>query len=134
MTASLSDDLLIPNWFGRLSRWGTPANSVVFFGLGAVAFALTGTFVTLAVAGTLARLIIYMSSIAALPQLRRSAGLKTITVPIGFAMTVAFGLCLWATFQSSREQWVLIAAFLSAGTVLFLFAQRREQPLSTTPA
>ncbi|HET9817529.1 MAG TPA: APC family permease, partial [Xanthobacteraceae bacterium] len=29
MTASLSDDRLLPRWFGKVSRWGTPSNSIV---------------------------------------------------------------------------------------------------------
>lgn len=132
MTASLSDDRLIPAWFGRVSRWATPANSIVFFGAGALLFALTGTFVTLAVSGTLARLIIYMASISALPRLRKQIGLKAITLPIGIVAPAALLLCLWATFQSSRIQWVLIAAFLSVGTILFVVAQRTKRSLSTT--
>ncbi len=123
MTAALSDDKLIPSWFGRVSRWGTPANSITFFGLGALFFALSGTFVTLAVSGTLARLLVYIASIGALPRLRKSTGLKAFTLPLGFAALVALCLCLWASFQSSREQWALIAAFLCAGTILFLVAR-----------
>ena len=123
MTASLADDLLIPGWFGRVSRWGTPANSIVFFGLGALVFALTGSFVTLAVAATLARLIVYMASITALPRLRSAAGLPALTLASSAVLCIAFALCLWATIQSSSRQWLLIAAFLSGGTILFAFAQ-----------
>lgn len=122
-TASMSDDWLIPAWFGQVSRWGTPANSIVFFGAGSLLFALSGTFVTLAVSGTLARLIIYMVSIIALPRLRRSAGLRAVTMPLAILVPVAFTLCAWATFQSSSEQWLLIAAFLAVGSVLFLVAR-----------
>ena len=123
MTAALSDDRLIPSWFGRGSRWGTPANSIVLFGLGALLFALSGTFVALAISGTLARLIVYIASIGALPRLRRLAGLKAFTLPLGVAALIALSLCIWASFQSSREQWTLIAAFLGAGTMLFFLAQ-----------
>lgn len=130
MTASLSDDRLIPGWFGRVSRWGTPANSIVVFGLGGLIFALSGTFVTLAVVATLARLIVYASSISALPRMRIMHGLRPLTVPIGIAAATALSLCTWAIFQSSREQWALIAAFLLVGTVLFFVARRdRAAPL-----
>jgi amino acid transporter len=130
MTASLSDDRLIPGWFGQVSRWATPANSIVFFGAGAFLFALTGTFVTLAISGTLARLIVYMASISALPRLRKQVGLKAFTLPIGIVAPVALLLCLWATLQSSVDQWILIAAFLSLGTVLFFIAQWTEGSFS----
>lgn len=123
MTACLSDDGLIPLWFGQVSRWGTPANSIVFFGVGALAFALTGTFVTLAVSGTLARLLVYMASIAALPRLRKLAGLQAITLPTGLAASIALLLCAWASSQSSTKQWMLIGASVCAGTFLFFVAR-----------
>jgi amino acid transporter len=123
MTASLSQDGLIPGWFGRASRWGTPANSIIFFGLGALLFALSGTFVALAVSGTLARLLVYIASIGALPRLRQVAGLQALTPSLGAAALVALSLCIWASSQSSREQWILIAAFGCGGTVLFFAAR-----------
>ena len=123
MTSSMADDRLIPAWFGRLSRWRTPANSIVFFGLAAMLFALSGTFVTLAVSGTLARLIVYIASIASLPLLRRSLGLAPLTAATAIAAPIALGLSLWASLQSSREQWLLIGAFLVVGTVLFALAR-----------
>ena len=134
MTAALADDRLIPGWFGQVSRWGTPANSIGFFGLGALLFALSGTFVTLAISGTLARLIIYVASIGALPRLRQAAGLQALTVPIGIAAPIALSLSLWASLQSSREQWAMIAAFLAVGTVLFLLARGGRSPASKTAA
>lgn len=123
ITAALSDDGLIPRWFGRVSNWGTPANSIVFFGLGALLFALTGSFVALAISSTLARLLVYIASIGALPRLRRLAGLDAFTLPLGAAAGIALSLCVWASSQSSGEQWILIAAFLCAGTVLFFMAR-----------
>ena len=123
MTSSMADDRLIPAWFGALSRWRTPANSIVFFGAGAMVLALSGTFVTLAVSGTLGRLIVYIASIAALPLLRRAAGLPALTVATAIAGPIALGLSIWASFQSSREQWFLIGSFLVAGTILFLLAR-----------
>ena len=99
MTAALSDDRLIPRWFGRVSRWGTPANSIVFFGLGALLFALTGTFVTLAISATLARLLGYIASIGALPCLRRLAGLDAFTCRFGAAAGIALALSVWASFS-----------------------------------
>ena len=131
MTASLSDDGLLPRWFGQVSRWGTPANSIVVFGLGAMLFALSGTFVALAVGATLARLIIYFTSISALPRLRKSMGLKALTLPIGIAAGVALTFCVWAAFQSSRDQWVLIASFLLIGTALFFLARRDRNAIPT---
>ena len=36
---------------------------------------------------------------------------------------VALALSIWASFQSSSEQWLLIGAFLVAGTILFALAR-----------
>jgi amino acid transporter len=133
ITAALSDDRLIPGWFGRVSAWGTPANSIVFFGIGALLFALTGTFVTLAVIGTLARMIVYIASISALPRLRKAAGLQWVSVPVALAAPVALSLSLWASLQSNRGQWMLIGIFLAVGTLLFAITQRDTRRLSAGP-
>jgi amino acid transporter len=123
MTSALSDDRLIPSWFGHVSGWGTPANSIVFFGIGALLFALTGTFVALAVIGTLARMIVYIASISALPRLRKAAGLEWLSAPIALAAPIGLGLSLWASLQSNGEQWLLIGIFLAVGTLLFAVAR-----------
>jgi amino acid transporter len=123
LTSSLADDRLLPAWFGKLSRWGTPANSIVFFGAGALAFALSGTFAALAVAASLARMVVWIPSFVALPVLRRAGGLAPLSGPLFVAVPVALVLSLWAAAQSSREQWLLIAAFLGAGTILFLIGR-----------
>lgn len=133
MTGSMADDRLIPGWFGRLSRWGTPSNSILFFGIGAMLLALSGTFVTLAVGGTLGRIIVYIAAIASLPVLRRALDLPPFTVAISVAAPIALGLCVWAITQSSREQWVLIAAFLLGGTFLFFLARRERYSRSAEP-
>jgi amino acid transporter len=128
MTAALSDDRLIPDWFGRVSRWGTPANSIVFFGAGALAFALTGTFVSLAVSGTLARLLGYTASIGALPKLRNLAHLRPVTPSVGAASLVGLSLCVWAITQATSEQWTVIGGSLLAGTILFFIARHSPPP------
>ncbi len=128
MTAALADDRLLPSWFGQVSRWGTPANSIAFFAVGAVLFALSGTFVYLAVVGTLARLIVYIASIAALPVLRTSAGLPAVNGAIVLAAPVALALSIWAATQSSGDQWQLIAGFLVGGLLLYVIARRQEEP------
>ena len=123
LTSSLADDGLLPPWFGRVSRWGTPANSIVFFGVGALAFSLSGTFAMLAVAASLARMVIWILSFLALPKLRRARGLAPLGGILLVAVPISLGLSLWASAQSTRDQWLLIGAFLAAGTLLFFLAQ-----------
>ncbi len=127
MTAALADDGLLPAWFGQVSRWGTPANSIAFFAIGAVLFALSGTFVYLAVVGTLARLIVYVASIGALPFLRKAAGQPAVNGPILVAAPVALALSIWAAIQSTGDQWLLIASFLVGGLLLYALARRHAR-------
>jgi amino acid transporter len=124
MPPALADDLLLPTWFGRVSRWGTPANSVVFFGVGAMVLALNSSFLTLAAISTLARIIAYVASIVSLPRLRRAAGLPLLDPAIAVAAPVALGLCLWASLQTEAAQWQMLGAFVVVGTILYVVASR----------
>ena len=123
LTSSLADDGMLPAWFGRVSRWGTPANSIVFFGAGSLAFALSGTFAALAVAASLARMFVWILSFLALPKLRKARGLAPLGGILFVAVPIALGLSLWASVQSTQNQWLLIGAFLAVGTVLFFVAR-----------
>ncbi len=125
MPPALADDGLLPAWFGRVSRWGTPANSIVFYGIGAILFALWDDFLTLAAVSTLARLLAYVTSILALPSLRRRAGKPAFNTVIVLAAPVALALSLWAATQTNATQWQALAGFAIVGTVLF-FIERRN--------
>lgn len=124
MPPALADDGLLPAWFGRVSRWGTPANSIVFYGAGAMLFALRDDFLALAVISTLARLLAYIASILSLPKLRLKAGLSAVNTTIVLAAPPALILSIWAATQTSREQWQVLGVFTLVGTVLFFIAKR----------
>ncbi len=125
ITSAMADDRLLPGWFGRVSpRFGTPANSILFFGVLAILFAITGSFVFLAVVSTLARLVAYVASIASLPRLRRAAGKPWLGGPAVLCAPVALALSLFAASQSSWEQWRALALFVVVGTLLFALARR----------
>ncbi|WP_265561849.1 APC family permease [Sphingomicrobium arenosum] len=125
MTPALADDGLLPAWFGKVSRWGTLANSIAFFGVGSGAFALTGTFAGLAAISTLARLLAYIGSILALPKLRRAAGKTALSPLLILMMSAALALSLWATFQTNAAMWQTLGGFALVGALLFLIARRR---------
>jgi APA family basic amino acid/polyamine antiporter len=126
-TFALARDGLLPAWFGRISeRFQTPANSILFMGGLVAVLALTGSFVWLAVVSTLARLIVYSASIAALPILRRRAG--EARAP-GFVMAaVALAICLWAALQSEWPSWRMLLALVALGTLLFAAARLLRRP------
>ncbi|MFQ6006538.1 MAG: APC family permease, partial [Woeseia sp.] len=105
-TFSLAEHRLLPRWFGRVhARFSTPANSVIFMGSLATILALSGTFVKLAIASSLTRLITYVVCIAALPVIKGKADHTVIArafkIPAGYTIPlVALVLCLWVASYS----------------------------------
>jgi amino acid transporter len=122
ITFALAGQGSLPAWFGRVSaRWATPANSVLFMGLIVAALALSGSFVWLAIVSTLARLVVYAASIAALPKAEKAG-------PLVWALTAAgLAVCLWAAAQSKWQSWAMLAAALAAGLLLYVLARRQAQ-------
>jgi basic amino acid/polyamine antiporter, APA family len=117
-TYALGRDGLLPAWFGRVAeRYRTPANSILFMGLLIALLAVTGSFVWLAVVSTLARLIVYSISIAALPKVERASLFTYAMVAAGLAV------CLWAALQSEWPSWRMLLILVAAGTVLYAAAR-----------
>lgn len=129
ITYALGRDGLLPAWFGQVSaRFATPANSILFMGAAIALLALTGSFIWLAVVSTLARLIVYVIAIAALPKVERpSAGLLAL-------MAGGLGVCLWAALQSEWSSWRMLLILIGAGTLLYFAARaaRRNQAGSSS--
>lgn len=126
MPPALADDGLLPAWFGKVSRWGTPANSIIFFGMGAVLFSLWDDFLALAAVSTLARLLAYILSILALPTLRRRAGYPAFNLIILITAPIALALSLWLMTQTNVTQWQTLGGFALVGTLLFFIARRNN--------
>lgn len=128
MTYGMAEKGLLPGWFMHVSkRFQTPSFSILFMGGGAMLFASTGGFVTLAVAGTLSRLITYLICAAAVPVLQardRADGTGRI-VPFETIMAVAaFAFSLWIASHADMRAFVTLAGLLVAGTVLYFVARR----------
>ena len=122
-TYALARDGLLPRWFGEVSaRFHTPANSILFMGVLTALLAISSSFVWLAVVSTLARLIVYSASIAALPSVRREAG-NAVTWSIWAMMAAAFAVCLWAALQSEWPAWRMLLALLLIGSALYALAR-----------
>jgi len=130
-TLSLAEHRLLPRWFGQIhEKFSTPANSIMFMGGLAAALALSGSFVRLAIASSLTRMITYVVCIAALPVIKGKADHATIAkafkIPGGYTIPlVAFVLCLWLASHSSAESWQLVAIMLAVGLVLYWLEQQR---------
>ena len=123
-TYAMGRDGLLPAWFGRVNeRYATPANSIMFMGVLIGLLALSGSFVWLAVVSTLARMIVYSISIAALPR----TGEKRVGLGTWLLMAGGFAVCLWAAMQSEWPSWRMLLILAAAGTVLFLASGRRRR-------
>ena len=131
LTLSLAEHRLLPRWFGQVNeKFSSPANSIIFLGGLAAVLALSGSFVRLAIASSLTRLITYIVCIAALPVIKGQADRLTIarafrirggyTIPV-----IALGLCLWMVSHSSADSWKLVGGLLVMGLVLFWLEQLR---------
>jgi amino acid transporter len=122
ITSSFADDGLLPSWFGEISsRFATPVNSILMVGGIGLGLALSGTFITLAVISTVARLFAYLACIAAVPRLDMMAG-KVRWVRGVFLPIIAGALVLWAASHSNIAEWRAFGAFLVIGAFLYWIA------------
>jgi amino acid transporter len=133
LTFSLSEKNLLPKWFGNIhKRYKTPNNSILFFGLLTLIFALSGSFVFLVIASSLTRLLSYIASICALPFIVKKADEKTKSQSFnllgGYTIpAIALAVCLWITAQSNLDAWKLTLLLLSFGLILFYVARRNHK-------
>lgn len=126
LTLSLAEHGLLPAWFGRIHpKYASPVNSIVFYGGLALALGLTGSFVFLAVASSLTRLITFAVCIAALPVIRKAA--DAVTREQAFRLwggylipLLALGICVWMAAHSTARSWLYVGALLLFGLLLYL--------------
>ena len=112
----------LPAWFGKVhARFETPANSILFFAILAAALAISGSFVWLALVSTLARMIVYAVTIAALP---RAPGERRLTAGHWLLGAAGIAVCVWAASQADMKAWTTLAALSAVGLVLYAVAAR----------
>ena len=116
----------VPAWFARVQpRFETPANSIIFFAIVVGALAVTGSFVWLAVVSTLARMIVYSVTIAALPFAPSKPRLSALHYLMGAA---GIAVCVWAASQADAKAWLTLGALAGGGLLLFILASVRSAP------
>ena len=132
---SLAEHRMLPQVFARISeRYSTPDVAIVVTGLLGMGLALTGTFVQLAVASSLARLIAYILCIAALPAVRKQASEETrrnaYRLKGGYTIPIAgLAICFWLMLQTTRDNWVAVGLLLGVGVALYLVELRFMRPV-----
>ena len=119
----------IPGFFARVSRrFGTPVVAILFTAAVSLLLATTGSFVTMAQASAVSRLLVYVATCAAALRLRQPqfAGVvpePTMRVPLGpviplLAILIALAILFGATAAQLRAGVVALAA----GAILFVIA------------
>ncbi len=114
------------------SRYRTPAVAVVALGSAALAAALSGSFVQLALLSTIARLTTYVGTAAAVPVLRRKFPARPHAFILPGGPTVPLGallLCLVFLASTTPRNLLAGAVALAVGALFYLF--RRPAPART---
>jgi len=129
---ALAEKRLLPRWFGHIHhKHATPSNSILMLGGLGLAFALSGSFVWLATASSLTRLISYVLCIGSLPIIRKKASEQELreayrlkggyTIPI-----IALLVCLFIGAQSELQSWLVTGGLLAVGLVFYAMAAKRR--------
>ena len=130
VTYALAENHWLPAWFSKIHpKFKTPANSVMFYGAAVMLAALPGSFAVLAAAGSLARIIVYLMCIAALPRVRALATPDmhegAYRIPGGYTVPIVAGvICIWACTQALTQSWIIVGSVAIGGMVLFWVTRR----------
>ncbi len=128
VTYALSLEKSLPRWFGEVhSRYLTPANSVVFFGVAAFLLAAFGSFTVLAAMTVLSRLFLYGMSCAAIPRLRpQFRGEGRFILRGGYSIPIlGIAACVWLMLQVSERSIWMTAIFVGIGSLLFWIGKKQ---------
>jgi amino acid transporter len=127
---SLAENRLLPRWFGHVhAKHATPDRCILIMGGMALVLALTGSFVKLAIASSVARLLGYIICIASLPAIRRNATQeirdKAYRLKGGYAIPiVGLLICIWLLMQSKAESWIAVSILIAIGLFFYWLETR----------
>ena len=133
---SMAENRMLPAWFGHVhSRYATPDRSILVMAGMALILALTGSFVKLAIASSVVRLLGYVICIASLPTARRNADAETraqaFRLKGGYLVPgIALLMCRWLLAQSKQESWIAVAILLGIGWAFYgleMWIKSRQQ-------
>jgi basic amino acid/polyamine antiporter, APA family len=126
ITFSMAQERMLPAWFGRIhARYATPSHSILFMGGMALTLALTGSFVKLALASSVVRLLGYIICIASLPSIRRNADgaaqARAFRLKGGYTIpAIALFICFGLLLQSKQDSWIAVSILLGIGWVFYV--------------
>lgn len=134
MTFALSNQGSLPAWFGKISSSSkVPTHSIVFFVTLALVLAVSGSFVWLAIVSSLARLIGFFITIAALIKLKQEFVTENRwLLPLGITIPVlALVVCLWLAFTASWTSWLMTILFMIFGSVMYKLVSKQQANLQS---
>lgn len=125
LTYAMAEEKTLPASLARLHpRFATPHLSIIVLGVFAGILALSGSFVWLAVASVLTRLVVYGVCILSLRRI-----VKRQTMASGIALKIvpwiALLVCVWAAAQSEFSAWGLLLSEVAIGTLIYALWQRK---------
>jgi amino acid transporter len=127
LTYAMAQRGMLPRWFGVISpRFGTPANSIIFYGAAGLFFGLWAGFQVLAIAGTLTRLVTYLICSTSLPILERRDG-KPNRLHLA-ASAFAFVSSIWVATHAEAKSLAALAGLVALGSLLYSVAGRERRP------
>ena len=127
---SLAENRLLPQWFGHVhAKYATPDRCILIMGGMALVLALTGSFVKLAIASSVARLLGYIICIASLPAIRRNASAEirkqAYRLKGGYSIPIlALAICIWLLMQSKTESWIAVSILIAIGMFFYWIEKR----------
>jgi amino acid transporter len=127
MTYGMAEEGMLPPIFMRVSkRFLTPDFSILFLGGVAMLVGLSGSFVFLAVAGTLSRIVTYLICVLALPVIEWQEAKAGTGPRFSFdTLMAALALisCLWVGSQASGLAFLTLAGILVVGSLLYILGR-----------
>lgn len=133
LTYRMAIDGHLPAILGRVHpRFRTPAASIILYGAASFAFAVTGGFVWLAGLSVLARLVLYVICIGAMPRLQHRFGSTPDAMRLPgstFLMILALLVCAALLLQVNLNSVLVTVACVIAGLLLYCYAWvKRRRP------
>jgi amino acid transporter len=136
---ALGRDELLPRFIGSVSdRYHTPYVAIAIHAGLSAAFAITGSFAGLLVIATLATLIVYLICCAATIKLQRMDVRTDGAMPFKLSggpviPVIACMIVIWLMSNSTRQEFLALAAMLAVETVIF-FVMRARTVTQRVPA
>jgi APA family basic amino acid/polyamine antiporter len=130
----------LPPFFGRIHpTFRTPVNSILFTAIVSLVLALSGTFVAMAAASAISRLLVYVATCASTIRLRAPrfatrVNPATFVVPFGpIIPMMAIAISLAILFGATTLQLTAGLGAIAAGAVLYVTAVRGQSGVQANP-